>query len=179
RSVDRARPDHRGLLPGRGRPSAGIDRDSGRHSRASAACGAIMIASYLQALTSRLADGLARLPEAERAPHVAFLLAHQNPDGGFRGRDGASDLYYTAFALRSLAVLAPLPRAPANGTAVFLRLCLVQQTSVVDFFSFLYSCLLVQVSGGLDVLAGSAADWPERVATTLETFRTADGGYAK
>jgi geranylgeranyl transferase type-2 subunit beta len=138
-----------------------------------------MMSSYLQALTARLADGLARLPETERAPHVAYVLGQQNPDGGFRGRDGVSDLYYTAFALRSLAVLDALTPAIAERTAAFLRLCLAKQTSVVDFFSFLYSCLLVQLCGGPDVLAGSATDWPERVAATLETFRTADGGYAK
>jgi geranylgeranyl transferase type-2 subunit beta len=38
---------------------------------------------------------------------------------------------------------------------------------------------LIQASGGPDVLAGSPADWPERVAGTLESFRTADGGYGK
>src|SRR5258706_8718297 len=54
-----------------------------------------------------------------------------------------------------------------------------QHASVVDFFSLLYACFLVQVAGGPDVLAGSPEDWPERVAGTLETFRTADGGYAK
>jgi geranylgeranyl transferase type-2 subunit beta len=64
-------------------------------------------------------------------------------------------------------------------TAGYLRGCLTQQTSVVDFFSFLYSCLLVQAYGGPDILAGSAVDWPERVAAELETFHTGDGGYAK
>ena len=33
--------------------------------------------------------------------------------------------------------------------------------------------------GGPDVLADSPTDWPERVADTLATFRTSDGGYAK
>ncbi len=50
---------------------------------------------------------------------------------------------------------------------------------MVDFFSLLYACLLVQASGGADVLANSPADWPERTAALLETFRTADGGYTK
>ena len=50
---------------------------------------------------------------------------------------------------------------------------------MVDFYSLLYASLLVQVSGGPDVLADSPSDWPERVAATLESFRTADGGYAK
>ncbi|MBV9123560.1 MAG: terpene cyclase/mutase family protein, partial [Planctomycetes bacterium] len=33
--------------------------------------------------------------------------------------------------------------------------------------------------GGTEVLADSPADWPDRVAAALETFRTPDGGYAK
>jgi geranylgeranyl transferase type-2 subunit beta len=49
----------------------------------------------------------------------------------------------------------------------------------VDLFSLLYACLLVQASGGPDVLADSPPDWPDRVAATLETFRTPDGGYNK
>lgn len=134
---------------------------------------------YLQALTERLADGLARLPESERAAHAAYLLAAQNADGGFSGREGGSDLYYTAFALRSLVVLDALTPEVAGRTAPYLRHSLTQHASVIDFFSLLYACLLVQVSGGPDVLAGSAADWPDRVAAELETFRTADGGYAK
>ena len=50
---------------------------------------------------------------------------------------------------------------------------------MVDFFSLLYACLLVQASGGPDVLANAPADWPDRTAALLETFRTADGGYTK
>lgn len=134
---------------------------------------------YLQALTQRLADGLARLPESARALHAAYVRAAQTADGGFAGRDGNSDLYYTAFALRSLAALDVLTPEVCERTAAYLRRCLSQHASVVDFFSLLYSCLLVQACGGPDVLAGSPADWPDRVAAELETFRTADGGYAK
>ena len=62
--------------------------------------------SYLENLTIRLANGVARLPEESRQQHARYFLAAQQPDGGFRGREGASDLYYTSFALRGLAVLA-------------------------------------------------------------------------
>jgi len=134
---------------------------------------------YLQQLTERLADGIARLPEEVRAPHVAYLRTAQNADGGYSGREGGSDLYYTAFALRSLAVLDALTPEAADRTAGFLRHCLNQRASVIDLFSLLYACLLAQASGGPDVLADSPADWPERVADTLATFRTSDGGYAK
>ena len=59
-------------------------------------------ATYLERLTLRLVDGLARLPAEFRARHAAYLSAAQNADGGFSGREGGSDLYYTSFALRGL-----------------------------------------------------------------------------
>ena len=134
---------------------------------------------YLVRLTARLADGLARLPEAFRRRHTVYLRAAQNPDGGFSGREGDSDLYYTGFALRSLAVLGDLTPEVCVRTASYLRGSLQQQTSVVDFFSLLYTCVLVELFGGEKVLDNAAADWQGRVASTLETFRTSDGGYAK
>ena len=136
-------------------------------------------AAYLPRLTAKLAEGLARLPAGQRDRHARYLRAAQNPDGGFSGREGGSDLYYTGFALRGLAVLDQLSPAVCRRAAGFLQASLQRDASVVDFFSLLYSCLLVQAAGGIDVLADSAADWPERVAETLEGFRASDGGYTK
>src|SRR5262249_23798150 len=51
--------------------------------------------------------------------------------------------------------------------------------SVVDFFSLLYAAGLVQVASGTDVLASAPADWSDRVAALLASFRTPDGGYGK
>jgi len=133
---------------------------------------------YLIQLTVRLNEGMARLPEVVRSRHAAYLRAAQNADGGFSGREGGSDLYYTGFALRGLAVLDALTPEICARTGAFLHDSLTRQASVIDFFSLLYSCFLVQL-GGADVLADSPADWPDRVAATLETFRTPDGGYAK
>jgi geranylgeranyl transferase type-2 subunit beta len=135
--------------------------------------------SYLQRLTTRLGDGAARLPEATRVRHATYLRAGQQNDGGWTGREGDSDLYYTGFALRGLALLDALTPEIGTRAANLLRAALKQQTSVVDFYSFLYACLMVQTSGGPDVLADSPPDWPDRVAATLETFRTPDGGYNK
>ena len=134
---------------------------------------------YLARLASKLANGISRLPAAFRSRHAVYLAAAQNMDGGFSGREGGSDLYYTGFALRGLSVLDALTPEIADRAANYLRANLTTQASVIDFFSFLYAALLVQVSGGADVLADAPPDWPERVAAILETFRTPDGGYNK
>lgn len=130
-------------------------------------------------LTVELLQGLGRLPEDVRARHSAYLCAAQNSDGGFSGREGGSDLYYTGFGLRGLAVLDSLSPEICGRAAGFLKDSLNRQASVVDFFSLLYAALLVQGGGGPDVFADSPAGWDGRVAGLLETFRAPDGGYAK
>ena len=135
--------------------------------------------SYLQRLTGQLIDGVDRLPIAFRHKHGAWLRTRQNPDGGFSGREGGSDLYYSRFALRSLAVLQELDSATCNRAAAFLRLQLNRPAGIIDLFSLLVSTFLVRLGGGPDVLAEATANWPERVADILESFRHADGGYSK
>src|SRR5437773_12409534 len=127
--------------------------------------------NYLQDLNDRIAAGVARLPLALRQRQTQYYLSKQNADGGFSGREGESDLYYTGFGLRGLAVLDALTPEVGARAADYLRGCLTKQTSVVDFFSFLYACVLVQSGAGINVLADSPADWPTRVADTLATFR--------
>src|SRR5262245_62131905 len=135
-------------------------------------------AGYLQRLTERLAEAVSRLPAETRARHVHYLRSLQNPDGGFSGREGGSDLYYTGFGLRGLAVLEALTPDICERAAAFLKQRMKHEASVVDFFSLLYSCFLVKIEGP-DVLAECPPDWPERVADTLESFHTPDGGYGK
>lgn len=134
---------------------------------------------YLQALTVRLAERLGGFPDEFRRRHGQYLAGCQNPDGGFSGREGDSDLYYTAFALRGLAVLGELTPDLGQRAAAFLRGCLRGYANVVDFFSLLFARMILQVDAGIDVLDSSPADWPERVAATLESFRAPDGGYGK
>lgn len=134
---------------------------------------------YLQKLTNQLIDGLNRVDPSVKELHSRYLQSAQNPDGGFSGREGGSDLYYTAFALRGLAVLDALPPNVVEPAAEFLTQSLQSSTSMVDFYSFLYACGIVQIAGGPDVLSNSPDGWPDRVAATLEALRTSDGGYAK
>lgn len=134
---------------------------------------------YLTRLTTRLLDGIERLPEDLRHRHAEYLLQSQNPDGGFSGREGGSDLYYTGFALRSLAVLQALNPELCTRAAGFLRDKMTGSAGVVDFFSLVVSCYIVPLGGGPDVLAAAPPDWRDRVAAALEDFRSPDGGYGK
>jgi geranylgeranyl transferase type-2 subunit beta len=134
---------------------------------------------YLEQLTVRLLEGIQRQPAEWRTRHAGFLRRRQNSDGGFPDREGNSDLYYTGFALRGLAILDALDTDVCRRAATFLKGSLAREASAVDFFSLLYAQQLVQLGGAPDVFAGSPPDWPERVATLLESFHTPDGGYAK
>jgi len=134
---------------------------------------------YLAQLTAKLAAGLQQNPATFRDRHSRYVLSCQNPDGGFCGRDPASDLYYTGFALRNLVLTDALTPEIAQKTAVYLRSRLSGHTTPIDFFSLLYSCLLTQTTAGVDVLESVAEYWQERAAHLLESFRAKDGGYGK
>ena len=134
---------------------------------------------YLPTLTLRLAAGLEHVPELQRARHGGFIKARQRPDGGFAGREGQSDLYYTSFALRSLALLGELQGEPAERAAAFLQSKLQEHAPVVDFLSLVYGANLLEMAAGVDVFAASQPEWRASVAALLETFRRDDGGYAK
>ncbi len=134
---------------------------------------------YLEDLTLRLAAGIAALPDATRARHSQYLLAAQREDGGFAGREGGSDLYYTGFALRGLALLGELYGPPAERAAALLRSRLGGQESIVDFFSLVYGAALIETAAGIDIFQDAGPAWRDNVASLLESFRRPDGGYAK
>ena len=137
------------------------------------------MSTYLAELTVKLASGLGKLPEETRGRHAAYFKRRQRDDGGFAGREGESDLYYTGFALRALAVLGELYGDVAERAASFLRGKLSGHESIIDFFSLIYSASLVQVSAGIDVFAKADSGWREQVAATMDRLRRDDGGFAK
>ena len=136
-------------------------------------------APYLVRLAERLANGLSRMDDERRDRHRSFILSQQLSDGGFRGRDGDSDLYYTSFAVRALGMLGGMTTDEANSVGRFLCEFDWQQLGVIDLMNWLYTALAVQIFGGDDLLADADPDWPERIAQKLESVRTSDGGYAK
>lgn len=62
---------------------------------------------YLDALDAMLHAGVGQISPVILERQVVFVASKQRPDGGFSGRLGGSDLYYTDFALRVLSLLSP------------------------------------------------------------------------
>lgn len=137
------------------------------------------MSAYLQNLTIRLAEGLGRLPESQRQRHLEYFLAAQQADGGFGGREGESDLYYTTFAMRSLSILGELYGEVAERIEGFLKPKLTSHQTIVDFFSLFYAANLLNVSAGIDIFEDADPNWRQQVAKFLESLRREDGGYAK
>jgi geranylgeranyl transferase type-2 subunit beta len=137
------------------------------------------VTSYLANLTLRLTAGMARLPEEMRHRHAAYLAAAQQPDGGYAGRQGPSDPYYTSFALRARTMLGELDRPAADRVVGFLASQLEVKLPSVDFLSLLNSAMLVQVATGQDVFADAGRDPQQMLVDFAERLRRKDGGYAK
>lgn len=135
--------------------------------------------NYLQRLTVRLATGLEHVSPDTRARHAEFLKRAQRPDGGFAGRLGQSDLYYTSFALRTLAVLGELQGDLARRAAGFLQSRLRRPEKLIDQMSLIFGAALLETAAGLDAYGAEKQRWTSQFAERIEQLRRADGGYAK
>jgi len=129
--------------------------------------------SYLAGLATRLAEGLDLVGEGFRTRHASWLRQAQHPDGGFAGRAGPPDLYYTAFGLRAAAALGTDEPEPWCRAAGFLAHHDLPVRTVVDALCLCESALILQ-QAGIPKLAATALPV---VRDVLDACRT-DGGYA-
>ncbi len=111
--------------------------------------------------------------------HADWIAARQRPEGGFGGREGEPDCYYTAFALRSLWIAGRLNESIATPAAAFLRTAMTRRDSVVDLISLIFAAAVCELGAGVAVLSDDDDSWRHNVAAMLSTLRTDDGGFAK
>jgi geranylgeranyl transferase type-2 subunit beta len=136
--------------------------------------------SFLLRLTGLLLAGLKDLDPERAARHVNLILSFQRPDGGFAGRRGGSDLYYTSFAVRGLALLNALNDSRCQLVANYLKTAAAKQRySLIDLVSWFYSFITVQLTGITPPFEGDAVALIDELSAALETFRRPDGGYAR
>jgi prenyltransferase beta subunit len=100
-----------------------------------------------------------------------FLLEQRHPDGGFQDRSGDPDLYYTVFGVEGLVALRADP--PIEALATYLR-----KFGAGDALDFVHVACLARTWATVGI-SGCSDDVRDRIAARLETFRSADGGYAQ
>lgn len=127
----------------------------------------------------RLAAGMQNVDPSVRQLHATWLLQQQRLDGGFAGREGESDPYYTAFALRSLLILDVLSEEVANDAAEFLRTRLTRREGIVDLISLIFGAAICEMAGGAQVVQDGQTQWVDNLVQLLRSLRTDDGGFAK
>lgn len=96
-----------------------------------------------------------------------YVRGQQNPDGGFRDRDGESDLYYSSFAIDALTALQVEP--PLDALEGFLD----QRRTQLDQLDFVHRCCLARLESSLP------GERPpiDPILESIEAFRSDDGGY--
>lgn len=132
--------------------------------------------SYLARFTERLLPGMLREQPERRNELRTYFLAALDQNGGFRGRKGNGDLYYSAFVLRGLFLLGMLDDEKLlTRVADFLE---VQQRrddlSPTDILSWTFCASLTLTVQGKELL-------PEQIGSLLhrwERFRRSDGCFA-
>lgn len=145
------------------------ERDDVSAANAGSGGGPLMSFEFLGHLDGLLADGWHTLAPALRDPVLGSIRRFAEPAGGYRGRHGAADSYYTDFSVRLLD-LAGAPRDAFEQVAAFLR-TLSPETDLVHLFGRLNAARILRKHG-------IAASDPVCIAEVLEKQRAKVGGFA-
>ena len=98
-------------------------------------------------VTDLCAEGLARLPARVVERHARYVCATQRPDGGYAGRRGDSDLYYTSFGLRSAHLLRIEDPGLWQAAAGYIASLPDEPVNVVEWYCLLNSQSLLRLHG--------------------------------
>jgi len=123
--------------------------------------------SYLSRLAKRARAASALLPSDRIEAHASLVLSYRAAGGGFAGRGGDGDLYYSDFAIRALHALDRLEAGVAAEVGAFARA--FRPRTIVDALNRL----------SIAMLAGQSAACDGALLRIVERHRNRDGGYGK
>lgn len=129
-----------------------------------------MTPSFLNRLDARLRDGWGMLAPALRDSALACIAPFSTARGGYRGRLGSADTYYTDFAARLLD-LANAPTDEFERIGEFLR-SLPPPGDLVDLFSRMNAARLLR-------RRAVPVPVPEGARRILDSQRVETGGFAQ
>jgi len=128
--------------------------------------------SFFARLTLRLAAGVERLEAEERRQVASFFRARQDSSGGFTGRLGDADIYYTSFAVRGLGLLGELDMPGIESYLTQkIRESRNMPLSCTETISLFFATHLWEGYSGQTLPGDGLSD-------QLERFLREDGGYA-
>jgi len=132
----------------------------------------ISMLSFFTRLTLRLATGVEGLDGEERHRVASFFRSRQDSSGGFTGRQGGADMYYTSFAVRGLGLLGELD-VPGLETYLVQKIEESWESSFfcTEMISLFFAVHLWEGYSGRTLLG-------DGVLNSFERFRRQDGGYA-
>ncbi len=134
---------------------------------------------YLLQLVTRLAEGAGHLREDERRRWIDETFEFQTPVGGFCGRVREADLYYTAFAVRTVSILDGWTDEAAAAAEGYLRESLSGHRSLIDLVSLVFAGYTLEAATGRDPFSAANDEWVDRLLDELERHRCDDGGYGR
>jgi len=133
-----------------------------------------MSIGYLDILDEILTAGTAHLSPRFAECQTRFVTSRQLPNGGFPGRRGAADLYYTDFALRILTLFSP-KRDIMDRVAAYLTQ-VQRPVDIVECFSLLHINRLLERSPSPPA---SRQVGRLGVRGTLESYHLPTGGFVR
>lgn len=138
-------------------------------------------ASFASELGRRLVAGTSLLPSGLRVRQAEFLPRAQAPTGGFRGREGGADLYYTSFAARAFELLGTTPAGLAQETLAFVERTASTAPSLSDVVSELEIRRAFSPAGNGSIVAVGLCrkERRARLLARVDAHRTPDGGYRR
>jgi geranylgeranyl transferase type-2 subunit beta len=119
-----------------------------------------------------ISDGLKAADPVFISKQVEFVLSYMGSDGGFAGRIGNSDLYYTDFALR---VMSACHWSGDGGRIIgtFVKSREKSISSIVDCFNYL-NCIRI-----LEELGAAPLVDADHILGVIDSHRTANNGFSK
>ncbi len=103
---------------------------------------------------------------------LSFLKNQINPDGGFKGKSGESDIYYTLFGLSTAVILDNLEILEDASTYI-------DAYSDIESLDFVHLTSYIRCVSILSFLDKRCADRRlDTLFTLLEKYRADDGGYS-
>ena len=133
---------------------------------------AISNSLYISSVEYLISEGLEFVETEYIHKHVSYVLSKMDPDGGFSGRISGSDIYYTDFALRTLAACG-WQGEQLSAVASYVRGQEKRLTGIVDCFNFL-NCVRMLDGWGISISVDV-----ELILHQIETCRTSDFGFRK